>query len=132
MPENNIEQLELNDIHGLVVIPDDSIYYFSGVVGLGVIALILIAYYLYRYLRREKKKNYQKVYLKELNAVDLADAKQSAYTITHFGGLLEKDEEQQKAYLKLVDSLEVYKYKKVVNEIESELDTQYKSFLGSF
>lgn len=126
--KNPIDALKLHDIKDIVVIPDNSIYYFGAVVGVVVVIGLTILYFAIRYLRREKKVNLQKQYMKELKAITMDDAKKSAYAITRLGDLLEKDAPQQKAYDDLVTLLEVYKYKKEVDKTNSKVQKEFIHF----
>ena len=124
-----MEELQLHDIKGLVEIPDDSIYYFYGLITLGLILCILAAVLIYRYVNREKNIDLQKIYKQELSELDLTQTKESAYKLTHFGHLLEKDGNQTAAFELLTQELNAFKYKKDVPEFDEELRSQISRFL---
>ena len=133
MNENNTTpELQLHDIKGLVEIPDDSVYYFGGTLLLVVIVLAIAAYLLYRFLTKAKKEDMQKSYLQALKSIDLNNTKVSAYNITHFAGLLEKNEEQSKLFIQLEELLESYKYKKDVLAFDETVKDTYQKFVELF
>lgn len=122
--------LKLHDIKGLVAVPDDSLYYFVALlIGL-ILLLIAAAYLLYRYVKREKSVNLQKFYLEKLHALDLSKSKESAYALTEYGRLLEKDQPQKVAYEAMLEKLEAYKYQKAVAGFDKETVQSIEIFLG--
>lgn len=124
-----MEELKLHDIKGLVEIPDDSIYYFFGLMGVLSLTFIIAAIFLYKYLRREKSLNLQKHYKEQLQALDLSSAKESAYLISHYGDLVEKSAEQEELFTELKELLESYKYKKDVPNFDEKTQTHVQKFL---
>lgn len=122
--------LKLHDIKGLVAVPDDSLYYFVALlIGL-ILLLIAVAYLLYRYVKRERSVNLQKFYLEKLHALDLSQSKASAYALTEYGRLLEKDQPQKVAYEAMLEKLEAYKYQKAVADFDEETKQSIEIFLG--
>lgn len=126
-----MEELKLHDIKGLVEIPDDSIYYFFGLMGLLTLTFIIAAIFLYKYLRRDKALNLQKHYKEQLQTLNLESAKASAYLISHYGELLDKSPEQEELFSHLSEVLESYKYKKDVPNFDEKTQTQIQNFLDA-
>jgi len=122
---------ELHDIKGLVEIPDDSIYYFYGLLSLLIIVLIIASVIIYKYLQRDKTLNLQEHYKAQLNALDLDTPKESAYLLTHYAELLEKSPEQEDIFQKLMLLLEAYKYKKEVPHFDEDTQTEIQNFLDA-
>jgi hypothetical protein len=126
-----MEELQLHDIKGLVEIPDDSIYYFFGLIGLITVLLIIITVLWYRYLKRTKAVDLQKLYKEELLNSDLNQTKQTAYKLSHYGQLLDKNETQQAAFDLIALELKHFKYKKEVPAFDTELRSSISNFLDS-
>jgi len=124
-----MEDLQLHDIKGLVEIPDDSIYYFYGLITIIVIAVIFMGVLLYKYLKREKQIDLQNLYRQELLNIDLDQTKDAAYKLSHYGHLLEKTDNQKAAFELLDLELKNFKYKKEVPQFDAELRSLISNFL---
>ena len=123
-----MQELKLHDIKGLVEIPDDSIYYFYALIGLTLIVIIIASIFIYKFIKREKQQNQQKLYLSKLNELTGEDSKETAYQITHLGHLLDKTMLQEEAFQTLVSDLESYKYQKNVPQLEANTQTLIQNF----
>ncbi|KIM11597.1 MAG: hypothetical protein KU37_05210 [Sulfuricurvum sp. PC08-66] len=123
------QELKLHDIKGLALVDDVSIYYFYGVIALGVLLLALLAWGVWRFWHRTRAIDMQKLYLSRLKAVDIDATKESAYALTQWGGLIEKDLPQTKAYEDMVALLEAYKYKKEVPAFDEATRQKISRFL---
>ena len=126
-----MEELKLHDIKGLVEIPDNSIYYFFGLMGLLTLSFIIAAIFFYKYLRRDKVLNLQKHYKEQLQSLNLSSAKESAYLLSHYGELLEKSPEQEELFKNLSERLESYKYKKNVPDFDEKTQSEIQNFLDA-
>lgn len=126
-----MEELKLHDIKGLVEIPDDSIYYFYGLLTLLIIALVIASVLLFKYLRRDKELNLQEHYKAQLKSLDFNTPKESAYLLTHYAELLEKSPEQNESFEKLFPLLEAYKYKKEVPQFDDLTRAKIQDFLDA-
>jgi hypothetical protein len=114
-------EIPLHDIKPLLAIDDYSFYYFLGLVSLGIIILSAVLYLLYRYFRTKNRFNLRKEYYKILNSIDLKKTKEAAYELTKYGAIFEEDSPRhQKTYHDMVEKLEKYKYKKSVDDFDSE------------
>lgn len=124
-----MKELQLHDIKTIVAIDDTSIYYFYGTVVGAVVVCAIVLYLLIKYLRKEKAKDMQKVYLEELNATGLDNAKEAAYRLTEFGALLDKDAPQREAYDSMLERLEAFKYKKEVGSLDPQTHKAITKFV---
>jgi hypothetical protein len=126
MREANIP---IHDIAPLVEIHDYSVYYFSGVVivGLAMIALLVLAL-LKRF--REGKIDTRRLMIDRLKAIDFSDPKHAAYTISEVGRFFEHESERtHKAYRNLFERLGPYKYAPSVEMIDEETIGYYRLYL---
>jgi hypothetical protein len=114
-------EIVLHDIKPLLQIDDYSLYYLIALIT--VITLIVVGglYLLYKYLRDKKRFNIKKEHYKILQNINLNETKKAAYDLTHYGATF-KDETPRhlKTYLDMVDRLQQYKYKKSVEDFDSE------------
>ena len=110
-----MDPLKLHDIKTIVDIADDSIYYFYTLLGFTAVLLLIGIYFALRYFLREKEVDLQKGYLEKLNDIDLTNTKESAYLLTYYGNLLEKDSHQITSYETLIEFLDEHKYRKNVH-----------------
>jgi hypothetical protein len=129
---NQIEnQLKINDIKTIVEIPDYSIYFYYGLIILGICITVAGLYFLYNYFV-SKKHSKEKEYFSILKNLDLNHQKKSAYTISKYGRLLVKEERQQRLFEELHHSLEAFKYKKTIDQkIPNSIKLKYETFLES-
>lgn len=111
----------LHDIKTIVEVQEYSLYYLIGTISLVLILACGIFYLVYNWLKNKNKYNKRKEHLKLLKAVDLKDAKKSAYLITLYGATFKDDGERHtQMFHNLQERLEAYKYKKEVDEIDEE------------
>ena len=109
---------QLRDIKGLMAIDDYSLYIFIAL----VIGLLIFLYMSIKFIVKFLRKNTPiKIAKKKLQAVDLNDTKQSAYTITKYAPFLNKEED--------FSYLEKYKYKKESLEFSREDKENVQGFL---
>lgn len=116
-------EIPLHDIKGLVEIPDNSLYFFIATILISITLIVIAIIFILRFFKRDKAIKLQKVYLETLSQLELTNSKQAAYELTHYGNLLEKNEEQNQRYETLIKALETYKYQKEVPPF-NERDTQ--------
>ena len=116
----NIE-IPIHDIKPLVEIQDYSFYYFLALCIVGVLILLGVLYLVYHFYKHKHKFNIRKEHFKLLKKVNFKDAKKAAYDITYYGHTFKDDSPRHtKAYEDLLHRLEKYKYKKVVDKLDSE------------
>ena len=113
--------IPLHDIKPIVEIEEYSLYYLLGLVGLGLIVLSLIIYFLYIWYKKRNAFNLRKHHLKLINELDLSDTKNAAYAISGYGLVFKDDSPRHKEmYENITQRLESYKYKKDVEKFDSE------------
>ncbi|MFT7859850.1 MAG: hypothetical protein ABXS93_02830 [Sulfurimonas sp.] len=127
------QEIPLHDIKPLLEIQEYSIYYFSALVGAGVIILLGVLYLLYRWLKERNKYNKRKDHFAQLEELDLSNTKQAAYDLTAYGATFKDDSPRhRKHYELMVEKLYSYKYKKSVEAFDAETLRQieiYKEML---
>ena len=121
---------KLNDIKELEKIPDNSLFIFSALILLGFIFLLILIFFITK-LIKNRKKNPRKIYFKILKNIDFSDSKKSAYTITKYSRLIVSNEREKKLAIELIESLEKYKYKKEVENIDNEVKAKFSIFMDS-
>lgn len=121
---------KLNDIKELEKIPDNSLFIFLALVLLGFIFLLILIFFITK-LIKNRKKNPRKIYFKILKNVDFSNSKKSAYTITKYSRLIVSNEREKKLAIELIESLEKYKYKKEVENIDNEVKAKFSIFMDS-
>jgi hypothetical protein len=81
-----------------------------------------IIYLIYKYIKAKNAYNIRVEHFKIINSLDLSDTKNAAYTITSLGFTFRGDSERHsEMYDNLVQRLESYKYKREVDEFDSEV-----------
>lgn len=120
---------QLRDIKPLLKIPDNSYYFYWGLVGLGILLLFGILFFVAKKLWEQRKTNLARTYLARLKAIDWKDTKQSAYEATHYARLLATDTRRQELFFQLEAMLEKYKYKKKVEPVDDETSNQFNLFV---
>lgn len=114
--------IPLHDIKPIVDVQEYSLYYFLGVSALVLLLTCAIAYLIYLWFKRRNAFNIRKEHLKLLNSLDISDTKNSAYAITMLGATFKDDSPRhQEMYANITDRLDMFKYKKSVDEFDSEV-----------
>lgn len=128
MNENNLSA-QLKDIKPLLEIPDSSYYIYWGlIVGASLLALGIL-FFVLKKLWDNRKINLEKGYLAALKQIDWIDTKKSAYAATHYGRLLATDARRKELFSQLEPMLEQYKYKKEVDQIDSDTQNQFNLYV---
>ncbi len=125
--------IPLHDIKPIIDVQEYSLYYFLGSLGLGILLISVIVYFLYRWYKKLKAFSLRAEYKKQLDALDISDTKNAAYALSHYGEIFRDDTPQHKeVYIKLSILLQEYKYKKSVANFEDEtivLIDKYRSMI---
>lgn len=122
---------KLEDIRGIRPIFEwgDYLWYLGAL--LGIVALLtVLAFILYRLFFAKTKEDLRAERIKALEAVDLSNSKEAAYTITHLVRLIASSERELKMADKLTAKLERYKYAKTVPPLDEDAKAHYNIFLG--
>ena len=118
---------KLRDIKGIVEVTDYSIYYLGALIFLVFVAIIAIIWFLRRPKKR-KKPTKEELALSNLKNIDYKNPKDVAYSfslnIPFFTN--EKNSEEIK---KILEKLEVYKYKKEIPNMDEELKKSVKKII---
>jgi len=121
---------QIHDIKNLVLIPDNSIFIFSFLIFLGVIIILLIIFFVYKFIKN-KKTNERKTWFKILENIDYNNPKEAAYTITKYSRLLVKGQRDKKLCYELIEELEKYKYKKTVESIDDNIKAKLSTLMDA-
>ena len=121
---------QLRDIKPPVTIPDSSFYLYWGLIVLGSILLIVVAYFLIRYLLGLRRTHQRKAWCAALKHLNWNDPKKSAYEATRLGRLLLGDSDRlEELYRQMVAELESYKYKREVDPLSPKARAQFDLFV---
>lgn len=123
--------LKIHDIKPTVEIPDYSIYLYYGLIIITTLITLLVCYFVYKFFTKNKDKT-REVYIQRIKSIEFKDIKKDAYTISKYGSLITLNERQISLYEDLNNSLEQFKYKKIVpNKLTPEIKTKYEIFMES-
>jgi len=121
MQNIQINEIPLHDIKPLLEIEEYSFYYFLGIVTVVTLIALGAAYLLYRHFREKNRFNLRKEHYKILNNIDLRETKKAAYELTEYGATFaDESERHTKTYEEMLEHLQKYKYKKSVDDFDSE------------
>ncbi len=130
-PMPTAPDIPLHDIKPLVEIPDYSIYYLSTLIVVAIVIIAVLIFFVWRYWSQKNRFTTRKEHLKLLQEIDFTHPKVAAYAITKYGYTFSNDgERQHEAYQNLLSRLAPYKYKKSVEEIDSETKGYFDIYMG--
>ena len=121
-----MEKLELQGIKNLETIEINLLPYFL-VFGIVFVLLILALFLFLKEKKKRKKKAFAKQYFRELFIKNLSD-KEIAYGFTKYGRKTVQEEGKERFY-KIVEQLEIFKYKKEVPTIHPQLLHEMKEYI---
>ncbi|QOP43117.1 hypothetical protein FJR45_03800 [Sulfurimonas sediminis] len=119
----NLQQNEipLHDIKPLIEIHEYSLYYLIGVSLLVVLILSGFIYLAYKWMQNRKRYNKRAEHYKKLFSLDCSNPKKAAYDLTFYGATFKDDSERHlKAYENMLEKLQRYKYKKNVEDFDTD------------
>ena len=123
--------ITLHDIKPIVDVEEYSFYYFLGVSALLILLICGVSYLIYVWYKKRNSFNIRKEHFKLMDSLDLSDAKHSAYAITNYGATFKDDSERhQEMYNNIINRLEKYKYKKEVDDFDSETLSYIELYKG--
>jgi len=128
MNENNISA-QLRDIKPLLEIPDSSYYIYWGLILFVGLLVLGVLFFVLKKLWDNRKVNLEKGYLEAIKQIDWTDTKKSAYEATHYARLLANDERRKELFSQLEPMLEQYKYKKEVDEIDTDTRNKFNLYV---
>ncbi len=120
---------ELKDIKPLLEIPDNSYMIFWGLIIFVVLLVLAVLFFAIKKFLEHRRSNLAKKYLAKLHTINWKDAKESAYTATHYARLLASDEQREELFAQLEEHLEQYKYKKEVESVDEQTLKQFNLFV---
>ena len=123
MKEKTFQEFDipLHDIKPIVEVEEYSLYYLLGLIGLGLIVLSVIVYFLYLWYKKRNAFNLRKHHLDLLSKLDFSDTKNTAYAISTYGLTFKDDSPRhQEIFNNINEKLEVYKYRKSVDSFDEE------------
>jgi len=114
--------IPLHDIKPLLEVQEYSLYYLLAVSIVMLIILVGLIYLFVKWLKIRNAFNIRKEHYTLLNAITFKDSKRSAYDVTFYGATFKDDSPRHyEMYKNLTQRLEIYKYKKDVEELDSEV-----------
>ncbi|HIP29168.1 MAG TPA: hypothetical protein EYG82_08345 [Sulfurovum sp.] len=128
MNEENLTA-QLRDIKPLLEIPDNSYYIYWGLIIFISLLVLGIVFFVFKKLWENRKINLAKGYLEALKNIDWKDTKKSAYEATHYARLLATDDRKKELFSQLEPMLEQYKYKKVVDALDADVEKQFNLYV---
>jgi len=120
---------ELKDIKGFVEVPDESFFYLMLTVGLALVLIALLVWFVL-WLRKPKRKS-KRLTPKELSRlalqnIDFSDTKEAVYSFSENAQIVSPE---HPALLMLLPKLEDYKFKREVPELSDEDKERMKSII---
>lgn len=128
MNEENLTA-QLRDIKPLLEIPDNSYYIYWGLIIFISLLALGIVFFVFKKFWENRKINLAKGYLEALKNIDWKDTKKSAYEATHYARLLATDDRKKELFSQLEPMLEQYKYKKVVDALDADVEKQFNLYV---
>ena len=119
---------QLRDIKGLVEVTDYSLYYLLGLIGLAVVLLGVLGFFLYKFLTKKEKMTQQKLAIEKLKALRIDGSKESLYSFSHLAQYAVSDQ-QREVLDKILSALESYKYKKEMPVLDNVLKAKMEQFI---
>jgi uncharacterized membrane protein YgaE (UPF0421/DUF939 family) len=119
---------ELKDIKGIIEVPDYSLWILLSII-IGVIfSLVLIIYFFRKRKRRRKKLTLKQTAMKNLKEINFENTKNAVYTFSEDFQYFINDKNKE-SFENLQKELEIYKYKKQIDQLSEELKTSMKTLI---
>lgn len=119
---NKSFDIPLHDIKPIVDIQEYSLYILLGISFFALLVVLGVSYLIYKWIKARNAFNIRAEHFKIINSLNLSDTKNAAYTITSLGLTFRDDSERHsEMYDNIAQRLEAYKYKKEVDEFDSEV-----------
>ncbi|AXH14223.1 hypothetical protein CRU99_00790 [Malaciobacter mytili] len=125
-----MNELKINDIKDLVIIPDYSFFIYTFLLIIATLAAIIILFLIVKKFLNRKKTAYELAII-NLKNIDLENSKTASYLITKYAKEVLNDDRSKKLYYELLESLENYKYKKEVSKFDKKTLEQFRRFMDS-
>jgi len=125
-----MNQILLHDIFPPLEVNDNSLLVFIVLVVVSVTLIFLSMSWILKKYSFNRDKTLKK-HLSILKNCDLSQARVSAFCISYYGRLLAQSREEKALIEELIRELEIYKYKKNMPEISSELKERVLMFIDT-
>ncbi len=125
-----MNELKINDIKDLVIIPDYSFFIYTFLLILATLITIIILFLIFKKFLNRKKTAYE-IAVINLKNIDLEDSKTASYLITKYAKDVLNDDRSKKLYFELSENLENFKYKKEVSKFDKKTLEQFRRFMDS-
>ncbi len=125
-----MNELKINDIKDLVIIPDYSFFIYTFLLILATLITIIILFLIVKKFLNRKKTAYE-IAVINLKNIDLEDSKTASYLITKYAKDVLNDDRSKKLYFELSENLENFKYKKEVSKFDKKTLEQFRRFMDS-
>ena len=126
-----MNDIKLHDIKDLVEVPDYSIYLYYGLIIFAIILVCSLIYLGYMYYKKRNIKTIRKEYIKNLKNIDFSNSKKSAYEITKYASYIAATPREKNMLENLIQTLDKYKYKKIVPNIQDEVKHSLELFMDA-
>jgi len=119
---------ELKDIKDIVEVQEYSLIILIGISFVALLLLMVALYFFKNRRRRNKKPTKKEIALEKLKNIDYNNTKEIVYTFEEEvqSFLTEKNQE---AFNRIINALQVYKYKKEIPPFTTELKEQIQTFI---
>jgi len=119
---------ELKDIKEIVEVQEYSLMILIGISVVALLLLIVGLYFFKNRRKRNKKPTTKEIALKKLNNIDYNNTKESVYTFEEQSQSF-LTENNQAEFNTIIDTLQVYKYKKEIPPFTTEVQKQIQTFI---
>ena len=121
---------ELKDIKDIVEVQEYSLLMLIGLVIIALLLLSLAVYFFKNRRRRRKKPSGKELALEKLKNIDYKNTKETVYTFEEqIRDFL--DEKNQEEFDAIHKELEVYKYKREIPALDTNIEKRIKTFIGA-
>ncbi len=122
----NLEGLQ--DIKGLVEIPDHSLLLLSLTITGTLLSLIALLFFIRKALKKRKKSAKLEA-IRQLKTLQILESKDFAYEVTRLGEIALAGSSERQIFDALIDALEKYKYVKSAPPLKEEDVQKFHHFL---
>ena len=119
---------ELKDIKDIVEVQEHSFMILMGLILLTLLLLAIALYFFKNRRRRRKKLTTKQVALERLQTLNYGDTKEVVYLFEEQSELF-INEKNQVEFESIKEELEIYKYKKNIPLLDSEIEERIKAFI---
>ena len=118
----------LKDIKDIVEVSEYSLFIVIGLAIFCLLAIFLAIYFFRNRRKRRKKPTTKEIALKKLNTIDYSNTKEVVYSFEEHINLF-IDEKNQIDFDNIKKELEIYKYKKDIPPLDTDVEKKIKAFI---